>query len=65
LLKRLIVDKAYDSAALDEQMREYGIDMISPNRSNRKQKTQSGRSLRLYRRRWKVELLFAWMQNYR
>ena len=39
--------------------------MISPNRSNRKQKTQDGRPLRRYRRRWKVERLFAWMQNYR
>jgi transposase len=39
--------------------------MISPNRSNRKQKTQDGRPRRRYRRRWKVERLFAWMQNYR
>jgi len=61
----LIGDKAYDSDALDQQMSEYGIEMISPNRSNRKQKTQDGRPLRRYRRRWKVERLFAWMQNYR
>jgi len=65
LPERLIGDKAYDSDALDEQMSEYGIEMISPNRSNRKQKTQDGRQLRRYRRRWKVERLFAWMQNYR
>jgi transposase len=25
--------------------------------------TQEGRSLRRYRRRWKVERLFAWLQN--
>jgi len=61
----LIGDKAYDSDALDEQMREYGIEMISPNRSNRKQKTQDGWLLRRYRRRWKIERVFAWMQNYR
>ena len=65
LPERLIGDKAYDSDALDEQMSEYGIEMISPNRSNRQQKTQDGRQLRRYRRRWKVERLFAWMQNYR
>ena len=65
LPERLIGDKAYDSDALDEQMREYGIEMISPNRSNRKQKTQDGRPLRRYRRRWKIERVFAWMQNYR
>ena len=63
--ERLIGDKAYDSDALDEQMNEYGVAMISPNRSNRKRKTQDGRPLRRYRRRWKVERLFAWMQNYR
>jgi len=38
-------------AALDELMREYFIDIISPNRSNRKQMTLYGRSLRSYRRR--------------
>jgi hypothetical protein len=48
----LIGDKAYDSDALDEQLAEkYGIEMISPNRSNRKQKTQDGRPLRRYCRR--------------
>ena len=65
LPERLIGDKAYDSDALDQQMSEYGIEMISPNRANRRQKTQDGRPLRRYRRRWKVERLFAWMQNYR
>jgi transposase len=62
---RLIGDKAYDSDALDEQMNGYNIEMISPHRSNRKQKTQDGRPLRRYKRRWKVERLFAWMQNFR
>jgi transposase len=37
--------------------------MISPNRANRG-KTQDGRPLRRYKRRWKVERIFAWMQNY-
>jgi hypothetical protein len=60
----LIGDKAYDSDGLDKQMSEYGIEMISPNRSNRKRKTQDGRPLRRYRRLWKVDRL-AWMQNYR
>jgi transposase len=65
LPERLIGDNAYASDALDEQMSEYGIEMISPSRVNRKQKTRDGRLLRRYRRRWKVERLFAWMQNYR
>jgi transposase len=64
--ERLIGDKAHDSDALDQQLSEaHGIEMISPNRSNRKQKTQDGRPLRRDRRRWKVERIFAWMQNYR
>ena len=66
LPERLIGDKAYDSAALDDQMAEqYGIEMIAPNRRNRKHKTQDGRQLRRYRKRWKVERLFAWMHNFR
>jgi transposase len=65
LPERLIGDKAYDSDALDEQMKQYGVEMISPHRSNRKHRSQDGRPLRRYRRRWKVERLFAWMHNYR
>jgi transposase len=62
----LIGDKAYDSDSLDQTLaEEYGVEMISPNRRNRKQKTQDGRQLRRYRRRWKVERLFAWMHNFR
>ena len=63
---RLIGDKAYDSDPLDTELtEEYGIEMIAPNRRGRKQKTQDGRPLRRYRRRWKVERLFAWMDNFR
>ena len=62
---RLIGDKAYDSDELDEKMSSCGVEMIAPHRSNRKQITQDKRPLRRYRRRWKVERLFAWMHNYR
>jgi transposase len=64
---RLIGDRAYDSDGLDERLRkERGIEMISPHRTNRKRApTQDGRPLRRYRHRWKVERLFAWLQNYR
>jgi transposase len=45
---------------------DYGIDLIAPHRSNRrKPKTQDRRALRRYRRRWKVERLFAWLHNFR
>jgi transposase len=63
--RRLIGDKAYDSDALAEELADEGIELIAPNRSNRKVKTQDGRPLRRYRRRWKIERLFAWLQNFR
>ena len=64
--ERLIGDKAYDSDPLDEELQEQGIEMIAPHRSNRtKAKTQDGRPLRRYKRRWKIERLFAWLQNFR
>lgn len=63
---RLIGDKAYDSDELDRWMKEqYGIEMIAPNRRTRKHPSQDGRPLRKYKRRWKMERLFAWLQNFR
>jgi transposase len=64
---RLIGDKAYDSDPLDETLlEEEGIEMIAPHRKNRKKKkTQDGRKLRRYKRRWKIERLFAWLSNFR
>jgi transposase len=65
LPKRLIGDKAYDSDLLDERLRQdQGIELIAPNRRKRK-KTQDGRPLRRYLRRWKIERLFAWLKNFR
>ncbi len=61
----LIGDKAYDSDPLDVQLSQVGINLIAPHKSNRViAATQDGRSLRRYRRRWKVERLFAWLQNF-
>ena len=65
LPERLIGDKAYDSDPLDRHLEEeYGIEMIAPNRENRS-KSQDGRPLRRYKRRWAVERLFAWLQWFR
>ena len=66
LPERLIGDRAYDSDPLDEQLAQMGVEMIAPHKSNRKKKkTQDGRKLRRYKRRWKVERFFAWLFNYR
>ena len=62
---RLVGDRAYDSDPLDRTLHdEYGIEMIAPNRRNRS-KSQDARKLRRYRKRWRVERLFAWMHNFR
>jgi transposase len=43
-----------------------GVEMISPYRRNcTRPKTQDGRPLRRYRRRWKMGRLFAWLGNFR
>ena len=60
--QHLIGDKAYDSDALDAQLKKDGVQLIAPHRSNRKMKTRDGRRLRRYARRWIVERFFAWMQ---
>lgn len=60
--ENLIGDKAYDSDELDASLKKQGVEMIAPHRSNRKLKTQDGRRLRRYERRWLVERYFAWLQ---
>jgi len=63
--QNLIGDNAYDSDKLDEELRQFGIELIAPHRSNRRNTTQDLRRMRRYRRRWKIERLFAWLQNFR
>lgn len=63
---KLIGVKAYDSDPLDAELIEKGVEMIAPHKRNRKKaKTQDGRKLRRYKRRWKVERLFAWLHKFR
>jgi transposase len=64
--EKLIGDKAYDSDPLDEKLAQFETEMIAPHEQNRKKaQTQDVRKLRRYKRRWKVERLFAWLQNFR
>lgn len=66
LPQRLIGDKAYDSDPLDTELARQGVELIAPHRRNRqKLKTQDGRKLRRYKRRWKVERFFSWRYNFR
>ena len=63
---RLIADKGYDSDPLRRRLKQRGIELICPYRSNNKnQKYRDGRKLRRYKRRWKVERTFSWLGNNR
>ena len=62
---RLIGDNAYESDRLDAELARRGVQLIAPHRRTRTQRTQDGRPLRRYQRRWKIERLFAWFQNFR
>jgi transposase len=67
LPERMIGDRAYDSDPLDQRIyQRYGVQLIAPHKFVRVATvTQDGRVLRRYRRRWKVERLFAWLHNFR
>ena len=63
---RLIADRAYDSDPLRRALGRRGIELISPHRINRvRPKTQDGRKLRRYRRRWIIERTMAWYGSFR
>ena len=64
--QRLIADKAYDSDPLREALLEQDILLIAPHREGRiKPAFNDGRWLRRYRKRWKIERLFAWLHHFR
>jgi len=43
-----------------------GWDLVCPHRRGRtRPKTQDGRKLRRYRRRWKIERTIAWISSFR
>jgi transposase len=63
--ERLIYDRAADNDALRRRLKRRGIELVCPNRCNKRVKTQDGRSLRRYKRRWKIERTIAWLQNFR
>ncbi len=66
LPERLIGDKAYDSDPLDAELAGQGVELIALHRRNRKKaKTQDGRKLRQYKRRWKIERFFSWLYSFR
>lgn len=63
--QRLIGDKAYDSEKLENDLAAQEIQLIAPVRGTTTKRWPDGRSLRRYKRRWKVERLFAWLLRFR
>lgn len=63
----LVADKAYDSDPHDQRLKaRFDTELIAPHKRNWvKAKTQDGRKLRRYIRRWKIERFNAWLQNYK
>ena len=61
--KRMLGDKAYDSAELREELDERGTKPVIPNRSNRKQPYRF--SKRLYKLRWRIESAFNRLKDFR
>jgi transposase len=65
---RLIGDKAWDGAPLAQRLWDKRrIDLIAPKRRGRgaTRRRQDGRKLRRYKRRWRVESLFANLKRFR
>jgi IS4 transposase len=69
--RKLIGDRAYDSAILAKELQRRRIELVCPIRdgtSARRKSTarsQDGRTLRRYRKRWRIERLFAWLLRFR
>src|SRR5712672_2004787 len=61
--KRMLGDKAYDSAELSDELLERGTKPVIPNRSNRKQPFRF--SKRLYKLRWRIESAFNRLKDFR
>lgn len=69
---RLIGDKAYDSTNLQKRLKQRHVQLIAPmitpkqgHQTHPTRRHQDRRPLRRYRRRWKVERLWAWLLRYR
>ena len=64
--EHLLYDRAADSDPLREQLAEqHGVELVCPHRKNRTTPPlQDGRSLRRYKRRYKIERSISWLQRF-
>ena len=64
---KMIGDMAWDSGKHQRSLaRERNIELIAHQKrgAHRGKRRQDGRALRRYKRRWKVERLFAWLKQF-
>ncbi len=62
----MIADRGCDSDPLRPRLLRRGMGLICPHRKSRRQPSlNDGRTLRRYRKRWKIERPFAWRGNFR
>ena len=61
--RRMLGDKAYNSAELLEELHERGTKPVIPNRCNRRR--PFGFSKRLYKLRWRIESAFNRLKDFR
>jgi transposase len=62
----LIYDRAADSDPLRQRLSAAGVELVCPHRRGRvRPKTQDGRKLRRYKRRWTIERTISWLGNFR
>ena len=61
--KKLLGDKAYDSAALRQWLEDRGTKAVIPNKSNRKQPFSF--SKKSYRKRHRIENAFCRLKDFR
>jgi len=61
--KRMLGDKAYDSTDLRQDLGQDGTKPVIPNRCNRKQPFSF--SKRLYKLRWRIEVAFNRLKDFR
>ena len=57
--------KAYDSDKLRASLAGKGIRLLEPYRRNRKDKMMLPEVKERYQHRWKIERIFAWLENFR
>jgi putative transposase len=61
--KKLLADKAYDSAELRKKLKERGTKPVIPNKRNRKQPFSFNR--KAYRKRHRIENAFCRLKDFR